>query len=48
MSAINLPMAANVRPPRSMKMGVRTGKDRFRNGGETPTINLIWPTRTNL
>jgi hypothetical protein len=31
-----------------MKMGLRMGKDRFRNGGETPNINLIRPMMTNL
>jgi peroxiredoxin len=34
--------------PLSMKMGLRMSKDRNRNGGETPNINLTRPTMTNL
>ena len=42
------PMAAEARPPRRMKMGLRMGMDRDRNGGETANINLIRPTWTHL
>jgi hypothetical protein len=41
-------MAGCARPPRRMKMGLRMGMDRSRNGGETPNINLIRPTSTHL
>jgi hypothetical protein len=47
-SIINGPIAATARPPRRMKMGLRMGMDRNRNGGETPNINLIRPTLTHL
>src|SRR5215469_3062169 len=42
------PWPPDARPPRRMKMGLRMSKDRNRNGGETPNINLIRPTTTNL
>ena len=47
-NGINGLMAAEARPPLRMKMGLRMSKDRNRNGGETPSINLIRPTMTNL